>query len=477
MITEAAAGAVAGRRHWGLGDRAMLGVLGAKTWLSRVGYGASCVLASLVLFAAGVGYYAQKQVNGIGMSNVLAGGPSTGAMNILIMGLESRTYWNGTPIDHHLQHMLNLGSAGGEATNTLILLHVFDDGQQAVAFSIPRDDYVQMYGTMGYGPAESKIDAAYAYAMSQEMTNDRASHPSWTSAQVNFDGNEAGRLAEVETVEALTGVHIDKFAELNLIGFYELSSEFGGVEVCVNKWPGGDGYQEGANLTDPVQYNSAEGQDAGSGSVVVPGLQHLSPMQTLEFVRARHNLPQGDIDRTYRQQAVLDYVLWKLKTEGALADVGKLGPLLTVAKEYLAVPKGWNLLQFAGELDSLTPQTLTFHTLPSTQGPDVPGVGDVNDVNVVQIQAQVQQAFSAPPGDGTAPATASPASTSKSGTASGGSAKKAPALPAGLGGRQAGAATPTPAPSISYAADGSVSAASATLAKKAIAEYGIPCVY
>jgi anionic cell wall polymer biosynthesis LytR-Cps2A-Psr (LCP) family protein len=282
-------------------------------------------------------------------------------------------------------------------------------------------------------------------------------------------------------------VHINKFAELNLIGFYELASQFGGVEVCVSKWPGGDGYQEGANLTDPIQYNPAEGQDAGSGSVVVPGLQHLSPMQTLDFVRARHNLPQGDIDRTYRQQAVLDYVLWKLKTEGGLADAGKLGPLLTVAKEYLAVPKGWNLLQFAGELDGLTPQTLTFHTLPSTPGPDVPGVGDVNDVHVAQIQAQVQQAFSAPPGGGTAPAAASPASTSKSGTASGGSAKKAPAQPvatvpppAGLGGRKAGAqpaATPTPAPSISYAADGSVSAASATLAKKALAEYGIPCVY
>ena len=159
----------------------MLRVLGGKTWLAKVGYAAGCVLASLVLLAAGVAYYAQKQVDGIGMSNVLAGGQSTGAMTILIMGLESRTYWNGTPIDHHLQHMLNLGSAGGEATNTLILLHIFAGGQKAVAFSIPRDDYVQMYGTMAYGPSKSKIDSAYAYAMSQEMTNDQASHPGWTS--------------------------------------------------------------------------------------------------------------------------------------------------------------------------------------------------------------------------------------------------------------------------------------------------------
>jgi LCP family protein required for cell wall assembly len=278
----------------------MLRVLGDKTLLGKVGYGLSCAFAALILAAAGAGYYAQTQVDIIGTSNVLAGGQSTGAMTVLIMGLESRTYWDGTPIDHHLQHLLNLGSAGGEATNTLILLHVFAGGQKAVAFSIPRDDYVQMYGTLGYGPGKSKVDAAYAYAMAQEMSDDQANHPNWTSAQDNFDGNEAGRLAEVDTVEALTGVPIDKFAELNLIGFYQLAREFGGVEVCVNEWPGGDGYQKGANLTDPVQYNSAEGQDAGSGSVVVPGLQHLSPVQTLEFVRARHNLPQGDIDRTYR---------------------------------------------------------------------------------------------------------------------------------------------------------------------------------
>jgi LCP family protein required for cell wall assembly len=458
---------------------------GPGGWLGKAGYGACCALASLILAIAGFGYYARDQIDGIGMSNVLTGGQSTGAMTILIMGLESRTYWDGTPIDHHLQHILNLGSAGGEATNTLILLHIFAGGQKAVAFSIPRDDYVQMYGTLGYGPGKSKIDAAYAYAMSQEMTNDRANHPSWTSAQDNFDGNESGRLAEVQTVEALTGVRIDKFAELNLVGFYELASEFGGVEVCVNEWPGGDGFPKGANLTDPVRYNSAEGQAAGSGSVVVPGLQHLSPVQTLEFVRARHNLPQGDIDRTYRQQAVLDYVLWKLKTDGALADVSKLDPLLTVAREYLAVPKGWNLLQFAGELDALSAQNLTFRTLPSAPGPNVPGVGDVNDVDVTQIQAQVRRAFSESP-SGAIPAAAGPGGMSRGGsdgTARTAAAKPAAAVaPASLGGQQAStAATPTAAPtgspSPSDTGDDDTSAASTALGKKAMAKYGIPCVY
>jgi anionic cell wall polymer biosynthesis LytR-Cps2A-Psr (LCP) family protein len=172
----------------------MLRLPGGRALAAKAVYGLSCVVASLVLAVAAVGYYAQKQVDSIGTSSVAAGGPSTGAMNILIMGLESRTYFNGTPLDHHLTHFLDIGSVGGEQTNTLILLHIFAGGQKAVAFSIPRDDYVQLYGTLGYAgtPPMNKIDDAYNAGMQQEMINDQTSHPRWSSAQVNFDGNEAG---------------------------------------------------------------------------------------------------------------------------------------------------------------------------------------------------------------------------------------------------------------------------------------------
>ncbi|MGD0557387.1 MAG: LCP family protein [Streptosporangiaceae bacterium] len=371
---------------------------GWKAVMGKAAYGLACVAAVLGLVTSGFAYYATNTAETFGTSRVLAGGPSTGAMNILIMGLESRTYWNGTPLDHHLQYMLNLGSIGGEETNTLILMHIFAGGHKAVAFSIPRDDYVTMYGTLGYSgtPAQNKIDDAYNAAMQQELINDRSQHPNWTSAEDNLDANQSGQQAEVDTVEALTGVTINKFAELNLIGFYELADAFRGVEACINSWPGGDGVGPGGNLSDPVSYNSDEGQDAGSGFAGKAGLQHLSPVQTLEFVRQRHNLPEGDIDRTERQQAVLDYVLFQLRHEGVLSDLGKLGSLVNVAKAYMQVSGGWNLLEFAAEMNALTSHNLTFYTLPSTPGPDVSGIGDVNDVNVAQIQAQVQQAFNAP---------------------------------------------------------------------------------
>ncbi len=404
----------------------MVWPLTGKVLAGKVAYGAGCAAAALVLAASGIGYYVENVADSPGTSPVGAGGPSTGAMNILIMGLESRTYWDGTEIDHHLQHILNLGSTGGEQTNTLILMHVFAGGQKAVAFSIPRDDYVTLYGTLGYAgtPPQNKIDDAYNAAMTQEMINDKAQHPSWTSAQDNLDANQAGQQAEVDTVEALTGVTINKFAELNLVGFYELASAFGGVEACINSWPGGDSVAPGGNLSDPVAYNANEGQDAGSGFEGKAGLQHLSPVRTLEFVRQRNNLPEGDIDRTERQQAVLDYVLFELKNEGMLSDVGKLSSLMSVTKDYLQTSAGWNLLEFAGQMNALTPQNMKFYTLPSTPGPNVPSIGDVNNVNVAQIQAQVQQAFSTPQDGITAPIPSSGAKPSASKTSS---AKKAPA--------------------------------------------------
>src|SRR5215469_4933573 len=199
----------------------------------KAGYALGCVFASLILVVSGFAYYVKSQVSSIGGSNVISGSPSVGAMNILLMGLESRTYWSGKPLPRSIVDVMHIGSVGGNATNTLILIHIFPGGQQAVGFSIPRDDYVQMQGTLGFGPSMSKIDNAYGYAMAAKIGQLQQSSPSMPSWQQNFEGNEAGRLATVQTVEALTGQHIDHFAELNLDGFYQLAQTFGGIEACV----------------------------------------------------------------------------------------------------------------------------------------------------------------------------------------------------------------------------------------------------
>ena len=120
----------------------------------------------------------------------------------------------------------------------------------------------------------------------------------------------------------------------------------------------------------------------------------------------------------------MDYVLWKFKTDGMFSDIARLGSLLSFASYYLITSKGWNLLQFAGEMDALDGQNLTFHTLPIIGNETVPGIGDVNTVNVPAIQAQVATAFAQPPGGvpagtGTAAAGKGAAGKGSRGTAGG----------------------------------------------------------
>jgi hypothetical protein len=62
-----------------------------------------------------------------------------------------------------------------------------------------------------------------------------------------FLANEAGQAAAIATVSAVTGEHIDHFAEVNLAGFYALAQAFHGIEACVKPWDGGRNLLEFAN--------------------------------------------------------------------------------------------------------------------------------------------------------------------------------------------------------------------------------------
>src|SRR5215472_17670386 len=112
------------------------------------GYAMTCVVAALVLTASAFSSYLVRDVSSIGGSHAIASGPSIGAQNILLMGLESRTDWNGNVLPWSILQHLHAGSrrgvlyegVGGNDTNTLILIHVPAGGRRAVGISIPRDD-------------------------------------------------------------------------------------------------------------------------------------------------------------------------------------------------------------------------------------------------------------------------------------------------------------------------------------------------
>jgi LCP family protein required for cell wall assembly len=339
-------------------------------------YIATCILAALIMVASGFAYVTVRDVASIGSSNAILSGPSTGPQNILLMGIESRRYWNGTILPPSILAKLHAGSAqavasgvGGNATNTLILIHLFANGKKAVGFSIPRDDWVQFAHTIG--PQQSgKIDQAYGVSMAYREEQLTRQDSGISQDRLATLGNEAGQAAAVATVEKLTGVHIDHFAAVNLYGFYELAQVLGGVQVCLNH---------------PVR-------DVNSGANFPAGYQHLNAAQALAFVRQRDGLPNGDLDRTHRQQAFLDSVIHQLRTEGALSDLTKVQALLTVARQYVITDSGWNLLDFAAGARNLTNANLVFRTLPITGYETIDGQ-DANAVNPAYIRQIVHATF------------------------------------------------------------------------------------
>ncbi|MCW2891148.1 MAG: transcription regulator, LytR family [Actinomycetia bacterium] len=371
-------------------------------------YGVICLSAAVLLVVAGYAHKVVGQVAATGKGVTIPGSPSVGAMNILVMGLESRTDYEGQTLPNSLLTAMHAGSAsavsagqvGSQDTNTLILIHIFAGGKKAVGFSISRDDLVT-YPQAYDGQTEGKIDGAYAYAYVQYLNENTGKE---SSKDLYLHANQAGQAATIATVQSVTGQHVDHFVEVNLAGFYYLASAFNGIEVCIQPAPAQGGFAAGANLTDFVPSTGTNNsgfnafKDGYNSKKGGKQYLHLAAAQSLAYVRARDTLPGVDLGRTKRQQAVIDYVIYELKHEGVFADLAKLNSLLGTASTYLITDSGFNLLDFATDMRALNGQDLSFQTLPYTPENNVPVPGypapqDVNIIDVPYIQRLVKSAF------------------------------------------------------------------------------------
>ena len=353
----------------------------------KAGYTLSCILASVVLVASGFAYHVKAQVASIGGSDAISGGPSVGAMNILLMGLESRTDYDGNILPADLLAAMHAGSVqgvefdgvGGQDTNTLILIHIFAGGQKAVGFSIPRDDWVTFPKAYD-GQSEGKIDQAYGLAYAQSLS---ATVNSQHEPEPALSAGQRGRSGRRDRHRRGGDRPAHRPLRRGEPGrVLRLAQAFGGIEACVKSWDGGK------NL-----------RDANSGANLKVGYQHLNAAQALAFVRERDNLPNGDLDRTHRQQAVIDYVIWKLEHQGVLTSFSQLTSVLDTAKRYVITDSDWQILDFATEMHALTGKNLTFQTLPIAGFQTYYLGGTPEDANVIDIpviQQEVQKAFTAP---------------------------------------------------------------------------------
>ncbi len=308
------------------------------------------VASTLVMAFTGTAWGLYRDVTaGITTTDVIAGGGDGGDLNVLLVGVDSRTDAHGRPLPPEVQRMLSSGPDTGVLnSDTIILLHVPEGGGAATAFSIPRDAYVDIPGYR-----RDKINAAYPATKAlaaERLVAEGVKDPE----RVEAEAAEEGRSTLIRTVENLTGQTVDHYAEVNLLGFFNLTTAIGGVDVCLRK-----------PVDDPL-----------SGARFPAGPQTISGTDALAFVRQRHGLPDGDLSRIRRQQVFLAAVADKILAGGTLSDPGRVGALIGVAQQSLVIDEGWDLLGFTRQAADLAAGNLQFVTIPTT-GRDTNARGDV----------------------------------------------------------------------------------------------------
>ncbi|WP_433265340.1 LCP family protein [Actinosynnema sp. CS-041913] len=328
------------------------------------------LLSAAVLVLAWYGWATVKRVqDSVNTTDVLAelsdipNAPPAedGALDILLVGSDSRTDAQGRQLPDRVLRELRTEATDTVNTDTMIVLRVPRNGGQAHAVSIPRDVSVPI---PDHG--EQKINSAYG--VTKFFTMERLAAEGVRDLEERSKlGDQAGRRALVQVVQDLTGVRVDHYAEVNLYGFYLLTQVIGGVEVCLNH-----------ATSDP-----------DSGANFRAGVQTVSGGDALAFVRQRKNLPGGDLGRITRQQVFLKAAMSQLLSAGTFTDQGKLTGLLDAMSKSVVVDEKFDLGTLAGQAQGLAGGNVEFTTIPVT------GVGTVNarGQSVVTVDREQVKAF------------------------------------------------------------------------------------
>lgn len=303
-----------------------------------------------------------------------------GATDILLVGADSRTDMQGNPLPRAMLRKLRTEGQAGVNTDTLIILRFPKNGGSPVGISIPRDTWIDVPGG-----GQDKINSVYGTAKRHAVDRLRADGMT-DRAELERESDQAGRRALVETVQDFTHVHIDHYAEVNLLGFYLLTEALGGVEVCLK------------NAT----------YDSDSGAAFRAGPQVVSGGEALSFVRQRKNLPRGDLDRIIRQQAFLASALNKVLSAGTLTDSDRLERLTDTVRRSLVLDADLDLLEFAGQVKGIASGDISFVTIPVVEiaGRSPDGRQSIVTVDVEEVRSFVKRAVAdepPPSGGGSAP--------------------------------------------------------------------------
>jgi LCP family protein required for cell wall assembly len=266
---------------------------------------------------------------------------STDSQNILVYGDDNRA-----GLTPHQQYVLRTGHDQSNNTDTIMLVHISPGRHQLTVISIPRDTMVPVY----------ECDSGPGYTGQQ-------ANPAG-AVQINSLLQIGGPTCLWKTVEQLTGVRIDHFIGIGMLGFVKVVNDLGGVNVCVP-----------FNVKDSV-----------SGLNLKAGEQHISGIQALAFWRTREALGDGsDLQRIQRDQFMSAQVVKGVLHSGLLSNPIRLLRIVSDAAASMTTDAGMtvsDLVQIGQSFRDLSGQNVQFVTMPNE-----PWKQNANRVQPMQPQA------------------------------------------------------------------------------------------
>ncbi|MFD9032801.1 LCP family protein [Streptomyces sp. NPDC059567] len=274
-----------------------------------------------------------------------------GSMDILVLGSDSRSGDNGAYGKDE----------GGARSDTAMIVHVYEGHKKAGVVSVPRDTLVAR-------PACTDGQGNTVAGEKRAMFN--------TAYEVG------GPACAVKTVEAMSGIRMDHYIEVDFTGFTKLIDKLGGVEVTTTR-----------RITDDKSHLD-----------LAPGTHTLDGEQSLGLVRTRKTVGDGsDLGRIQLQQAFMKAFIEQVKDVGVLTNPKKLLDIADTATKAITPDSELDsvneLMSFAKGLSAIGSEDVHMVTMPVRYDPADPN-------RVIPLEAQSRQVWQALKADKPIPASA-----------------------------------------------------------------------
>jgi LCP family protein required for cell wall assembly len=212
--------------------------------------------------------------------------------------------------------------------DTIMVLHVPRNHDQAYLISFPRDTMVEIPAAEEgrWKGGEDKINSAFMHG-----------------------GNGAGgyRLL-ARTLSDLMGIRFDSGAVVDFYGFVKVVEALGGVDLCIET---PKGKRTLRSIHPPHR-------------VFEKGCRHYDGHAALDYVRQRKQFKDGDFARMRHQQEFLKALLRQAREQGLHRDLGKLDRVLRAAGSSLTIDNSLPVADLAFTLRNIRPENLTAIQVP-----------------------------------------------------------------------------------------------------------------